>query len=92
MTNKLHYNIKVTGKVQGVWFRDSTRKKALELGINGFVCNEPDGSVYLEAEGTLEALEHLKAWCAVGPPKAVVERVETSNGELQNFPGFEIRR
>lgn len=91
MTNKLHYNIKVTGKVQGVWFRDSTRRKAVELGVSGFVRNEPDGSVYLEAEGTREALEQLKAWCAVGPPKAQVQRVDAEESELKFFSGFEIR-
>ena len=92
MTNKLHYNIKVTGKVQGVWFRDSTRRKADELCVTGFVRNEADGSVYLEAEGTHEALEQLKAWCAAGPPGAMVARVEASVAEWRHFAGFEIRR
>ena len=46
-----HFDITVQGKVQGVWFRDSTMKEAKRLGINGFVRNEPDGSVYVEAEG-----------------------------------------
>ncbi|MDZ4846164.1 MAG: acylphosphatase [Chitinophagales bacterium] len=90
MIKKLHYNIKVTGKVQGVWFRDSTRKKAMELGVSGFVRNEPDGSVYLEAEGTQDSLQHLAAWCAVGPPKAKVENVEVIEAEMKNFSKFEI--
>lgn len=89
---KLHRNIKVTGKVQGVWFRDSTRKKALELGLTGFVRNEADGSVYIEAEGEKDALDKLVAWCAVGPPKAEVERVALAEGEVKNFTGFEITR
>lgn len=92
MTNKLHYNIKVTGKVQGVWFRDSTRRKAIELRITGFVRNEADGSVYLEAEGELDALEQMKAWCAVGPPNAQVEQMKVEESELKNFSSFEIRR
>lgn len=89
---KLHCNIKVTGTVQGVWFRDSTRRKALELGVAGFVRNEPDGSVYIEAEGEKEALDKLVAWCAVGPPKAEVEGVAVKEGALKNFTGFEISR
>lgn len=92
MTNKLHYNIKVKGKVQGVWFRDSTRNKALELGVTGFVRNEPDGSVYLEAEGGQEELEQLKTWCATGPPRANVEQVIATAGDFVGFGGFEIRR
>lgn len=92
MTNKLHYNIKVIGKVQGVWFRDSTRKKALELGLSGFVRNEDDGSVYIEAEGEKDALDKLIAWCAVGPPLAEVAKVELKEGRLQDFTGFEITR
>jgi acylphosphatase len=46
-----HYQITVSGKVQGVWFRKSTQDKARELGLRGFVRNQPDGSVYIEASG-----------------------------------------
>jgi acylphosphatase len=48
---KKHFNIRISGRVQGVFFRASTKAKAEELGISGFVQNEPDGSVYIEAEG-----------------------------------------
>ena len=82
---KLHYNIKVTGRVQGVWFRDSTRQKALELGVTGFVRNEADGSVYVEAEGEKDALEKLTKWCAVGPPAAEVEKVEAKLSNLKKM-------
>ena len=53
------HQIIVTGKVQGVWFRDSTLKKAHELGVKGFVKNQPDGSVYIEAEGTPSAIKEF---------------------------------
>jgi acylphosphatase len=89
---KLNYNIKVTGRVQGVWFRDSTRKKALELELHGIVRNEADGSVYIEAEGQQDALDKLAAWCAVGPPAAEVEKVEVKPGKVKNYAGFEITR
>ena len=91
MENELHcYQIKITGKVQGVWFRDSTLKKARELGVNGFVENQPDGSVYIEAEGTKSALDEFTKWCHEGPPFAKVEKVEISDMELTYFDKFKI--
>lgn len=91
MIKKLHYNIKVTGKVQGVWFRDSTLKRATQSAINGFVKNEPDGSVYIEAEGFENDLKKLVEWCHTGPPKARVLKVEHLESEMKNFSGFEIK-
>ncbi|MGI9545460.1 MAG: acylphosphatase, partial [Cyclobacteriaceae bacterium] len=60
---KQHFNITVQGRVQGVFYRASTKQKALELGLVGWVCNRSDGSVYLEAEGSKEQLNTLLAWC-----------------------------
>ena len=80
--------ITVTGKVQGVWFRASTRKKALELGIQGSVQNQSDGSVYIEANGKPEKLNILTDWCHNGPPHAKVTSVtikEIPNKEFTNF-------
>ena len=87
-----HLNIHVTGKVQGVWFRTSTKEAADKLGVNGFVRNEPDGGVYLEAEAETEALEALVAWLWEGPPKAAVTGVTCKEGEVEGFAGFGIRR
>ena len=87
-----HYNIRVKGTVQGVWYRDSARRKALELGVNGFVRNEDDGSVYIEAEGEEEALKKLTDWCRKGPERAQVDEVEVEEGAIKNFNGFERRR
>lgn len=87
-----HLNIKITGKVQGVWYRGSAQRKALELGLKGFVRNEPDGSVYAEVEGTSAALEAFCGWCREGPELANVENVEVSDGEWQDFQTFEILR
>ena len=86
-----HLNIKVTGKVQGVWFRDSTRAEALKLGINGFVRNEPDGSVYIEAEGNSNVLKKFIEWCHSGPEKAIVTGVKVNGAELNNFNEFLIQ-
>ena len=66
----------VTGRVQGVFYRQSTREAAQALGLAGWVRNQPDGTVVLEAIGPLLALERLIAWCQEGPPAARVDRVE----------------
>jgi acylphosphatase len=88
-----HFNITVSGKVQGVYFRVYTEKKANELGLSGFVQNEKNGDVYIEAEGSEEKLSQLKEWCKTGSPGAEVKKVEVSEGEIKNFRGnFTINR
>jgi acylphosphatase len=89
---KKHYKLKITGKVQGVWYRGSTEQQARKLGIFGFVKNEPDGSVYAEAEGTEEQLKKLIQWCKSGPPLAKVKSVEVELGHLCGYETFEVRR
>jgi acylphosphatase len=87
-----HLNIRVTGRVQGVFFRASARDIARGLGLRGFVCNEPEGSVYIEAEGKEKALSQFVEWCKKGPPHADVSGVEVREDQVQNLSGFEIRR
>ncbi|MFM9074987.1 MAG: acylphosphatase, partial [Bacteroidota bacterium] len=70
-----HISIRVFGRVQGVFYRASTFDVARNLNVNGFVRNEQDGSVFIEAEGDPEALEQLKEWCRHGPPGARVDQV-----------------
>jgi len=65
----------VSGKVQGVFFRASTRERALDLGLNGRATNLPDGRVDVIAEGDAAALDALEAWLHQGPPAARVESV-----------------
>ena len=55
-----HYQFRITGKVQGVFYRQTAMEKATELGLKGFARNEPDGSVYIEAEVALDALEKFR--------------------------------
>lgn len=88
----IHKNIQVTGKVQGVFFRDSTRQKANELGITGFVQNEKDGSVYIEAEGPATAMQQFESWVHHGPEQARVDNVNSTEAEVVNFEDFEVRR
>lgn len=85
-----HINIKVTGKVQGVFFRASTKAVADQMGIKGFVKNEKDGSVYVEAEGESTILEMFVDWCKEGPEKAKVDHVEITDGEIKNYRNFEV--
>ena len=87
---KKHLDIKVTGKVQGVFYRASTKAVADQLGIKGFVKNEEDGSVYIEAEGDEPILELFLEWCNEGPERAQVEQVESNEGELKNYRNFEV--
>ena len=81
--------IRVTGKVQGVYFRASTREKALELGIKGFVENCADGDVYVEAEGA--HLDDFIKWLHQGPAAAKVEDVSVDFREKTGFNTFQIR-
>jgi len=87
-----HINLRISGKVQGVFFRASTKSKADELGVTGFVRNEQDGSVYAEAEGTPEQIDALVRWCREGPPHAQVTEMKAEPGQVQHFKKFEIRR
>lgn len=64
--------IRVTGLVQGVWYRASAAREAERRGVAGFARNEPDGSVLLELEGPPYAVDALVAWCRTGPPRAHV--------------------
>ncbi len=68
----------VRGRVQGVWFRDSTRREAERLGITGYAINLLDGNVEVLAYGSRKALEELQGWLHVGPPLARVSEVHSS--------------
>ena len=67
--------LKIYGKVQGVFFRDSSRRKAKELNLTGWVKNEPDGTVQIVAEGQESDLKELIEWCKNGPNHANVDEV-----------------
>jgi acylphosphatase len=81
----------VHGYVQGVFFRDTTRREAQRRGISGWVCNRPDGAVEAVFEGEPEAVAAMVDWCEGGPRGADVERVETSEEEPEGLSGFDIR-
>jgi acylphosphatase len=87
-----HIAIRVSGKVQGVFFRANTKTQADNFGIKGFVRNEPDGSVYIEAEGNEKSLDEFVRWCNKGPSFAKVDSCEVDEGELKDFSDFVIQR
>ena len=86
------FRAKITGKVQGVWFRKYTKETADRLNIKGFVRNEPDGSVYVEAEGNEEDLDFFAAWLHKGSPLSRVDHVEIQPMEIKNYKSFTIKR
>lgn len=85
-------SIIVTGKVQGVFYRQSTKEKAVELGLSGIVKNQPDGSVFIQASGPSQALNQFIAWCKQGPPRAEVISVQVESIEPRGFIGFTVQR
>ncbi|RZS99670.1 acylphosphatase [Aquimarina brevivitae] len=87
-----HYNITITGKVQGVWYRKSTKETADQLGLVGYVQNLDNGNVYIEAEGAEAQLNKLVEWCHQGPEFALVADVKKKEDGLKDFTSFEIKR
>jgi acylphosphatase len=81
----VRYRVRVSGRVQGVWYRESCRRQADAAGVTGWVRNNADGSVEAVLEGEASAVERLQAWMRTGPPHAIVAdvdvRVETPQGE-----------
>ena len=81
----------IEGRVQGVWFRDSTRREALRLGVTGWVRNRRDGTVEVLAEGPEDRVRELVRWCHHGPPAARVTRVQETEEIYQGeFDTFDI--
>ena len=87
-----HLDITVKGKVQGVFYRASTKAVADQLGVKGYVKNEADGNVSIAAEGDEISLEMFLDWCKEGPQNAVVTSVESHEGELKNYRNFEVAK
>ena len=85
-------SFKITGKVQGVWFRAYSRDSALSLNIDGWVKNDPDGAVFGEAVGSEKNMEKFINVLRKGSPNSRVEDVFVEESpETGNYSGFEIR-
>jgi acylphosphatase len=81
----------VSGRVQGVWFRESCREQAVALGVAGWVRNRADGTVEGVFEGPAAAVERLVTWCRTGPPRARVDGVTTAPEQPVDAVGFQVR-
>ncbi|MFT5724358.1 MAG: acylphosphatase [Bacteroidia bacterium] len=85
--------ITVIGRVQGVFFRAYTEKKAIELGITGYVKNQNDGSVYIDAQGSPVELKNFVAWCHIGAPLSSVKAVQVTDVDVvADYVDFKIKR
>ena len=87
-----HVNVRVSGKVQGVFFRASTKEQADFFGLKGFVKNEANGDVYIEAEGEDAQLQEFLKWCGRGPSRARVDNLQVEESALKNFKDFRVDR
>jgi acylphosphatase len=81
----------VRGRVQGVFFRDSARERALAHGVAGWIRNRSDGAVEAVLEGPPDAVARVVRFLHTGPPGAQVESVEISDEEPEGLTGFEVR-
>ena len=87
----IRVEIRIHGRVQGVYFRGSAQRRASQLGVAGYARNLDDGSVEVVAEGEEARVEELIAWCRVGPPAARVAKVDVSRGTATGeFSDFEV--
>jgi len=78
------------GRVQGVWFRDSTRREAARLGVAGSARNLPDGTVEVIAEGESGAVDRLESFVRAGPGHAEVDHVEVTDEPPEGLRGFTV--
>lgn len=91
MSARVARQVRVRGRVQGVWFRGATREEARRRGVDGWVRNRPDGSVEGRFEGPAAAVEELIAFCRIGPAGAQVTAVEVSEAAPEGLRGFRIQ-
>ncbi|MEZ5001546.1 MAG: acylphosphatase [Chitinophagales bacterium] len=85
-------SVNVKGRVQGVYFRMSTKEKADELGLKGFVRNEKDGSVYVEVEGEENMLVKMLEWLKIGPTNANVTALDIQEQSIKGYASFLVKR
>ncbi len=91
MAEVVRRRLRVSGVVQGVWFRESCRQVADRLGVAGTVRNRADGSVEVVVEGPPTEVAALASWCREGPPAAHVTDVEVTDERPEGLVGFRVR-
>jgi acylphosphatase len=91
MSEVVRQRVVVSGRVQGVFFRESTRREAERRGVAGWVCNRADGAVEAVFEGEVSDVEALVEFCSSGPRGAAVEDVTIRREPPAGLSGFEVR-
>lgn len=89
--SEIRRRVVVSGRVQGVYYRDSCRSVARRLGVRGWVRNLTDGTVEIVGEGPAESVEQLVDWCRDGPPHAVVRDVRVTDEQPVGEAEFRVR-
>jgi acylphosphatase len=89
--DKTRRHITISGDVQGVFFRETTRRKATEAGVSGWVTNRSDGKVEAVFEGPPEAVDELVEFCREGPTAASVRDIDVQSEEPEGLSGFDVR-
>jgi len=84
-------HVTIEGEVQGVFFRETARRKATEAGVAGWITNRSDGKVEAIFEGPAEAVDELVEFCRDGPTAATVENVDVQAEEPEGLSGFDVR-
>jgi acylphosphatase len=90
VTARIRRHVVVQGQVQGVYFRDSVRRLARELGVSGWIRNRPDGAVEAALEGAPDAVERIIEWSHQGPLGARVDQVEVYEEQPSGETGFRV--
>jgi acylphosphatase len=88
---RVRRRVVVSGRVQGVWYRESCRRQALAAGVTGWVRNTWDGKVEAALEGLPASVEAVLAWMRIGPPRAQVTNVEVQTEAPVGEPTFTVR-
>lgn len=91
MADRIRAHVFVSGTVQGVYYRATTRERALERDVDGWVRNLEDGRVEAVFEGPEGAVRDMIEWCKTGSPAADVDDVDAEFGEPKGVDGFEVR-
>jgi acylphosphatase len=91
MQATVRQRVVISGRVQGVWFRDTLRRHAERQGAAGWARNAPDGTVEAVLEGSPESVGQIVAWCSIGPPDARVDNVQAIAEQPEGLHGFEVR-
>jgi acylphosphatase len=89
--DRVRVRVVVSGRVQGVWYRESCRREAETAGVAGWVRNTWDGKVEAALEGTTDAVDRVLAWMRIGPPRAHVTAVEVDTQEPIGENRFAVR-